>query len=124
MPMLEMKDKLRNTFKLMLTEGVDSGEERMMHDCQKDMGPPGGKYFVDAIHHDLQQKVHIRAMMFSLRSIFGLLAHWALLLSTDKLEKMHRDVMPQFSMDLMRDMIRHHVRAILSYVRKNPELSD
>ena len=117
------KKSFINAMKMMLgDEGIpqpDGGIEDLP--CAKQLGPPGGKYFVEMIAGEVNE-ANPEQIEYAVKCIFSIMIQWGMFMVSAK-KKLMQEVDPRFNEDHFRKLIRHHCRATLAYIKTNPNLS-
>jgi hypothetical protein len=76
----------KNTMKMMLSEDIvppiDVGGDSPL---ANPMGPPGGQHLAEMIQKDIPFKLSREGALWGVKSIFGSIFHWALLVTTDRI---------------------------------------
>lgn len=76
---------LKNAMKMLLSEGItppsDSDQNSPLNDP---MGPPGGRHLAVMIQRDIPYPLNEEGMLWAIKSIFGSVFHWALMVSSGR----------------------------------------
>ena len=115
---LKEKRAFRNALKMMVgEEGIpepDGGIEDLY--CSRQCGPPGGQYFGQMLENEV--KTNDEAMLqYGVMVIFSLVVQWGILLLSPKFPIMQK-ADPTFNKDSFDELIRHHCRATIQYMKK------
>jgi AcrR family transcriptional regulator len=71
---------VRNTMKMMLTEGIGQPNDQTALEVVNDpFGPPGGGHLAERIQGDISYKLNREGVIWGVKTIFGAIMHWTLI---------------------------------------------
>ena len=112
---------LKNAFLMFLSDSMpemdeEQAQEMMAH--KEEIGPPGGDYFYQLLTKEVGDHVSEDARKWAVKSIFSVLLHWVLILSTKHCQELYKDH-PDFETEAKRRFLTHQVRSTLDYIKAN-----
>lgn len=117
---IQEKALLRNTMKMMLTEGMCPAREKGQEFLDRPLGPPGGKYLGEFIQKDVSYPLNPMGVMWGVKSVFCTIFHWSIMCQTDGIKK---KLEAQFlTPDQIREDVRHMIKAHLAYLNANKDI--
>lgn len=109
---------VKNAMKMMLDEGIQPPQsEEIQKMLSNPMGPPGGLHFANAIQRDVPYQLNEHGLMWGVKSVFGSVFHWAIMMCTDGACGVSND--PAMAPELVRTDVRHMVLAAIMYLKQN-----
>jgi AcrR family transcriptional regulator len=113
----EDSGKLKNCFRIFLSDSTPEVDEKLRQELlkQKEIGPPGGQYFLDAITSEVGENVELEKRKWAMKAIFGGMVHWALIQSTNHCKTIYKDH-PDFKYESVIGSLRDLTRACLKYI--------
>lgn len=114
------KDAVRSTFKMMLTDGVPEPEGEIAEEVCNTVGPPGGEHFIAVLRKELPAEVSQQVIVWTMKSIFSSLFHFALLCTCSKVELV-REKMPDMDEAGIEKQLRILSRAVVAYAKAHPQ---
>lgn len=112
---------LKNTMKMMLSEGIGCPTTpEIVEIIHNPMGPPGGVYLAAMIQKDISYKLTREGSLWAVKSIFGAITHWAMLVSSEKIKSSSSEKPdPLMSPKQIRKDVLMMTESSLDYLRKN-----
>ncbi len=119
---LEERFALRNTMKMILTEGVHPpGDEKIMAILTNSMGPPGGLTFAEMLKKEIPYPLSREGTLWGVKAIFGTVIHWATMCASEPMcTKSKAD--PLMSPEQITKDVGRMVQASVTYLKENPAL--
>lgn len=121
---IEESAMIRNTMKMMLTEGMCPTGEHGQEFVDRPLGPPGGRPLAEFIQRDTSYELSPHGVMFGVKGVFCTVFHWAIMCEATKMKREHKKDVPEefLTPELIRSDVEHMVRAHLAYLEAHPEL--
>jgi AcrR family transcriptional regulator len=116
---------VRNTMKMMLSEGI-SGREHMDKNSplMDPMGPPGGRHLAVMIQKETPYHLSEEGMLWSIKAIFGSIFHWALMVTSGRICPNDPSDEPLMSKEQIKKDVLLMVRSTMDFVvREEPRFS-
>lgn len=110
---------LRNTMKMMMTDGLQPPSKAQREIIDQYMGPPGGQYLAQKIQEMIPYEMSREATFWGVKSVMGCVTHWSMLLCT---ERIAADEDPMMSPEQIRKDVRLMVEAALHFLKNRQEL--
>jgi AcrR family transcriptional regulator len=111
------------TMKMLLDEGISPPESREIREVlDSPMGPPGGLYFAQIIQRDIPFRLSEEGLLWSIKSIFGCIFHWGVMLCADQICHMDKLSDPMMGPEQIRRDVVHMVKSSLEYIKQNEAL--
>ncbi len=107
---------IMNTFKIFLSDNVVFPEEEHSDDHQEKFGPPGQEVFLEKIKNDLNGEGDKMSHQWAMKMIFSLLVHFGVILNTTMMKK-KCEYDKELKPEMLKEAIRHSVRAHLDYLK-------
>ncbi|MFN7453053.1 MAG: TetR/AcrR family transcriptional regulator [Pseudobdellovibrionaceae bacterium] len=105
---------VRNTMKMMLTEGIGHPSSAEALEVLNDpFGPPGGGHLAERIQTDIPYKLNREGLIWGVKSIFGAILHWTLICCHGE-DRGEED--PLMTPEQFRKDVEHLSRATLMYL--------
>lgn len=119
--LLEGQTQVRNTFKFMMSESVLAKDDRLASQTpQKGFGLPGEEVFGRLIEEEVGGPLPVSALQWGVKSVFGLIFHFAVLCSSSKLRSLYeRD--PLYSLETLRKDVRRQARSAIEYIKAHKD---
>ena len=121
---IEEGSSLKNAFMMFLSDStpdIDPEMVEQMMNMKEDFGPPGGQYLLAAVNRELGEDIPLQGRQWAVKSIFSVVMHWALVMSTSHCQEIYKDH-PDFQIENKKKFIKSHVEATLQYLKNNPEI--
>lgn len=114
--LLNDRDSIRTSLKLMLTDGVPDPEGEQKEVMEATMGPPGMEHMVHVLRKQGLQASD-EQVFFAVNCIFGHLIHWSMLCSCSKIEVMQKQ-RPELRPEAIKESLKMHARALCEFISK------
>ena len=119
---LEQKEVVRNTMKLILSEGLtppENSEVAERLNCS--YGPPGGQYLAEKIQSEVSFPLSEEGQIWGVKVIFGSIVYWTSMCATSRIKQLacHR---PLLKPEQIRRDVAHIVASTLAYLDMHPQL--
>lgn len=116
---VEEKTALKNTMKMLLTESVKPPRDKnILQVIDSPFGPPGGQYFQELIQKECRYKLSPMGMMWAVKSIFGSIMHWSVMLGSEKICQAGQKDQLMSPEQIKKDVL-WMVEATMAHLKKN-----
>lgn len=112
------KYALKNTMKLLLTEGLGAPPSEIEKDLDNPMGPPGGQYFAQMLQKEMPYQLSREGALWGVKAIFGSVFHWSTMMCSEHIAE---DNDPLMSEEQIRVDVERMVEAQLLYLKANKD---
>lgn len=121
--LIKHNDWFKNAFMMFLSDSTPDIEPEIAVEMQKEkneFGPPGGRHLMAAINRELGESFPLEARQWAVKSIFSIVAHWALVMGSSHCQEIYEDH-PDFQIENKKKFIFNHVKATLEYLKNHGE---
>jgi AcrR family transcriptional regulator len=110
--------QLKNALKMIMSEEVNEPPKDELPTCLCRPGPPGYQYFFPLIKNELPKGVNEVAIDWGVKSIFGSLMWWGMLVDSTKFKAM-KEFDYMYSPEYFRTHIIWHTKSVMNYLKSH-----